>query len=73
MSTSRQVIGVDFSSAPTNRKPITVAVGQLIHTRQPVYRLETIRELPTLKAFEQLLAEIDHFSNHDLLGTLGEE
>ena len=56
-STSRQLIGVDFSSAPTNRKPITVAVGQLIEKRQPVYRLETIRELPTLEAFEQLLAE----------------
>ncbi|NDH93793.1 MAG: DUF429 domain-containing protein [Planctomycetia bacterium] len=56
-STSRQLIGVDFSSAPTNRKPITVAVGQLVEKQQPVYRLETIRELPTLKAFEQLLAE----------------
>ena len=54
---SGQLIGVDFSSAPTHRKPITVAVGQLIEKVQPVYRLETIRELPSLTAFEQLLAE----------------
>ncbi len=57
MTLSRQLIGVDFSSAPTARKPITVAVGQLLGTRQPVYRLETIRELASLEAFEQLLAE----------------
>lgn len=54
---SRQLIGVDFSSAPTNRKPITVAVGQLTVGRWPTYRLEAIRELPSLAAFEQLLAE----------------
>ena len=54
---SRQLIGVDFSSAPTHRKPITVAVGQLTVGRWPTYRLEAIRELPSLAAFEQLLAE----------------
>lgn len=54
---ARTLIGVDFSSAPTPRKPITVAVGQLTIGRRPVYRLETIRELPSLAAFERLLAE----------------
>jgi len=57
VTTGRSLIGVDFSSAPTNRKPITVAVGRLTGTSRPVYRLETIRELPSLAAFEQLLAE----------------
>ena len=53
----RSVIGVDFSSAPTRRKPITVAVGLMAGIRRPVYRLETIRELANLAAFETLLGE----------------
>jgi len=54
---SRTVIGVDFSSAPTRRKPITVAVGEVAGIRHPVYRLETIQELTSLAAFETLLGE----------------
>ena len=46
------LLGVDFSSAPTHRKPITVAIGLMPTTTDPVYRLQTIREIETLEAFE---------------------
>lgn len=49
-----QVIGVDFSCAPTKRKPITVARGRLAGS---VLRLESVDALPTLAGFEALLAE----------------
>ena len=51
------LLGVDFSSAPTHRKPITVAVGLMPTTTDPVYRLQTIREIETLEAFECMLTE----------------
>lgn len=51
------LIGVDFSSAPTKRKPITVAVGRLQGHRRLTYELETIRELASLAAFDAMLAE----------------
>jgi len=49
-----QLLGVDFTCAPTRRKPITVARGQLVGT---VLRLQALQALPTLAAFEALLAE----------------
>jgi hypothetical protein len=49
-----RLIGVDFSCAPSRRKPITLARGQL---QGAVLRLERVDELPTLAAFEALLAE----------------
>ncbi len=49
-----RLIGVDFSCAPSRRKPITVARGQV---QGAVLRLERVDELPTLAAFEALLAE----------------
>ena len=66
------LLGVDFSSAPTHRKPITVAVGLMPTTNDPVYRLQTIREIETLRAFEHMLTEpltglavlIYHLGNH---------
>jgi hypothetical protein len=45
--------GVDFSSAPSRRKPIVVARGALAGA---VLRLQRIDELPTLAGFEALLA-----------------
>lgn len=58
MPVEQQIIGVDFSSAPTNRKPITVAVGFLKVTRgNCFYMLHEVIELPTLKAFEAFLEE----------------
>ena len=43
------LVGVDFTSAPTRRKPITVAMGRLIpDSLVPVYGLDTIRELVSL-------------------------
>lgn len=45
--------GIDFTCAPTRRKPITVAVGQRVGA---VLRLERVDELPTLAAFEASLA-----------------
>lgn len=49
-----QFLGVDFSCAPTKRKPITVARGRLAGS---VMRLERVDALPTLAGFEALLAE----------------
>jgi hypothetical protein len=58
MAGEQRVIGVDFSSAPTPRKPIAVAAGVLTAgdgIRH--YRLEEVRELESLEAFEAFLAE----------------
>ena len=49
-----QLLGVDFTCVPTRRKPITVARGQLVGR---VLRLQRLDALPTLAAFEALLAE----------------
>jgi len=46
--------GVDFSSAPSRRKPITVARGERLGA---TLRLERVDALPTLAGFEALLAE----------------
>ncbi|WP_295644618.1 DUF429 domain-containing protein [uncultured Methylibium sp.] len=46
------LIGVDFSSAPTRRKPITVAHGR---REGAVLRHERIEELPGLGEFEAML------------------
>jgi len=54
----RVVIGVDFTSAPRARKPLTVAVGRLVETAGgAAYCLDQIRELGTLAAFDDLLRE----------------
>lgn len=47
------LLGVDFSSAPSRRKPITVAHGRCDGA---VLRLERLDALPTLAGFEALLA-----------------
>jgi hypothetical protein len=55
------VFGVDFTSAPRARKPITVAVGRVAAGRArgspPIYRLERVRELDSFPAFEYFLRE----------------
>ena len=52
------VLGVDFTSAPRPRKPLTVAVGRLVgRSRCPAYRVAEIRELGSLAAFDELLRE----------------
>lgn len=48
------VLGIDFTSAPSARKPITVAVGHQ-DTAHSVYRLEEVRELASMPAFEAFL------------------
>jgi hypothetical protein len=50
----RALWGVDFSSAPTRRKPITLARGR---REGASLRLLALDALPTLAAFEALLAE----------------
>ncbi len=46
--------GVDFSSAPTRRKPVVLARG---HLRGSVLRLLSLQDLPTLAAFEETLRQ----------------
>ena len=48
-----QLWGVDFSSAPTPRKPVVVAQGLRAGA---VVRLQTVRALPRMSEFEALLA-----------------
>lgn len=50
----QHIRGVDFSSAPSRRKPITVAHGAL---DGDLFRLKRIDALENLAAFESLLAE----------------
>ena len=54
MSASTELWGVDFSSAPTSRKPIVVARG---HRVGAVLRLQRCQLLASLRDFEALLAE----------------
>jgi hypothetical protein len=49
-----QLLGCDFSSSPTGRKPIVVAWGRL---RTGVVMLERLESLESLAAFERWLAE----------------
>lgn len=52
------VLGIDFTSAPRPRKPITVAVGRLVSgPRGSTYHLSTVRELVSLTAFDDMLRE----------------
>jgi len=52
------VIGVDFTSAPSRRKPITVAIGKLSReTSGGRYALEEVLALASFEAFEAFLAE----------------
>lgn len=48
------LLGVDFTSAPSTRKPVTVARGRL---KGRVLQVQRIDALPTLAAFEDLLRE----------------
>ena len=56
-----KIVGIDFSSAPRARKPITLALGQLIETAPglaggDVLRVDAHLRLASLDAFEQWLA-----------------
>jgi len=49
-------VGVDFTSAPCGRKPITAAIGRwLPDATLPAYRLERILELTSFAAFDEFL------------------
>lgn len=49
-----ELLGCDFSSAPTRRKPIVLALGELAGERVQLDRLE---KLPTLEAFAHWIAQ----------------
>lgn len=51
---SRVLLGCDFSSSPTRRKPIVLALGQ---RRGDVVSLQRLEKLPTLEGFAQWLAQ----------------
>ncbi|HRH88301.1 MAG TPA: DUF429 domain-containing protein, partial [Rubrivivax sp.] len=53
-SDPRWLLGVDFSCAPTRRKPVTLAYGQ---RRGDALRLQRIDALPSLAEFAARLAE----------------
>ncbi len=53
-SSTTALLGVDFTCAPSSKKPITVARGHLAGT---LLRLDRLDALPTLAGFEALLAE----------------
>ena len=53
MNADLRLLGVDFTSVPSRRKPITVAHGRLVGG---VLRLESVQALPDMAAFEALLA-----------------
>jgi hypothetical protein len=58
VSSTSTVLGVDFTSAPSKKKPITVAVGRWRGAmRRPCYRLDKILKLESLAAFEQFLGQ----------------
>lgn len=62
------VLGVDFTSAPCARKPITVAVGQLAPFRgKTIYRLDEVRGVASLAGFSALLAD-DSLSGDGWIG-----
>ena len=72
-----QLIGCDFSSSPTRRKPIVLAHGRL---QGSVVLLEHLSQLPTLDAFSNWLAESESWVGgfdlpfglpRELLATLG--
>ena len=48
------LLGVDFTCAPSRKKPITVAIGRLAGS---VLRLDSSQPLPTLADFEALLQQ----------------
>ena len=59
-----QLLGCDFSSAPTRRKPIVLAWGRVVLGRVQLQRLERVE---TLDAFSALLAsEGDWLGGFDL-------
>ena len=45
------LVGCDFSSSPTRRKPIVLAIGQLTGARVALARLERIESLPAFGAW----------------------
>ena len=49
-----QLLGIDFTSAPTRRKPITVARGTLVGSRLALQRVDALDDFT---AFEALLRE----------------
>ena len=52
------ILGVDFTSAPSKKKPITVAVGRWMgNWPTPTYRLDEIRGLVSLRDYETFLRE----------------
>lgn len=51
---TRTLLGCDFSSSPTRRKPIVLALG---HRSGDAVRLDRLQALPTLDAFAQWLAQ----------------
>ena len=50
-----KILGIDFTSAPNRRKPITCAVADFANN---VLAIESAHRLPTFTAFEQTLAQL---------------
>jgi hypothetical protein len=54
---SAMVFGVDFSSAPSSKKPITAAVGQLVTTQHQaaIYKMQRVIPLHSFSEFHDFL------------------
>lgn len=59
------MIGVDFTSAPSARKPITVAVGRVA---AGAYRLEAVEEIRTLADFAAAISPAGPWAEHGWIG-----
>jgi hypothetical protein len=55
-ATAPAIIGVDFTSAPSRRKPITIAVGRMREGAMPVLQIERLDACEGWLAFEQWLS-----------------
>ncbi|MDX1669196.1 MAG: DUF429 domain-containing protein [Limnobacter sp.] len=53
-----QLIGIDFSSSPSRKRPITVATAEW---EGQTLRLQSLKKLPKLEEFDELLAKPEPF------------
>jgi hypothetical protein len=53
---AQTIIGVDFSSSPSQRKPIVLALGELVAAPRAVLRLQSVETFTSLESWGAWLA-----------------